>query len=295
MRKILLIFCASALLINLCANEADALQTPAGKILCDIMKNGKGWDKVRAAEALIKVNLEPPETIELFRSLLISTPENDPYSIGILRVLYKASQNPQERKNYLRKICKAAFQTDSEIKCHAVESLAKLKYKVSTDEEKILYKYIASENKLLSAYSAWLLYYKCPEKSEALLSANLDKKEPVFTVTTAYAIKHIMPKDPNILKKLKEIAASENKSQLEKIFALHTLLTSPNVKSKNLYTKSLRKIFISSSGKALRENIYSLAAANDKASAPKIEKHLKSKENDIRIAAAYCILKFQGN
>ena len=164
--------------------------------------------------------------------------------------------------------------------------MAKLKYAPNPAEEALLEKYRNGEDKLLAAYSVWLLYYIRPRYSEAALFPMLKSG----MVTAAYALKHTGSPGPAILKSISETVRRPGFPKLARIYLLEILALNDKSGKSKQYKKLLLEEVPDASEKELSEIISSPALRAEPALLPLIEKNLDSQDSNLRIAAARVFL-----
>ena len=103
----------------------------------EVFDKQERWVKIHAAEYLL--GLDYPDGVrEAFLKELDARGSEPEYRIGVWRVLARAANNEDEQKKWTAEICQVAIDPKSPDRLHAVETLAKLRYKAADDELKAI-------------------------------------------------------------------------------------------------------------------------------------------------------------
>lgn len=243
------------------------------------------WNKVRAAEALLSLNLEKELVEKTFLDQEIKLSSTSAYHVGILRVLYQCGNHPSDR---LREIRNIAFTGNAVGKIHAVETLAKLAWAPSPDECNKLRIFINGHNQLLADYSAWLLACgKEPEEGIKYLLHRLKSDQPA---TAAYAFSYLDSLPDEAQKPLFHLWESLDKKPVTRVFALMSLLKHKRIVL-NQYTKPIWYKDILSNAKSRRMIALLLADNPFESRTDLLNRFLSDPDPDVRINAAYSALK----
>lgn len=143
------------------------------------LKSEGFWTRVHAAEHMIDVGLDKKEIEALFLADEKANPEETFCRVGRHRVLIRLGNNVDDRMKQLHEI---AFNPDSEDRIHAVETLGKLGWTATGEDEKTL---IAIRNDRnaddgLRYFSAWIDDTKDMERELFLSSGCIDSKKPHY-------------------------------------------------------------------------------------------------------------------
>ena len=109
-------------------------KTPDSALMKGLKSEGF-WTRVHAAEHMIDVDLNKKLIEELFLADEKANPEETYCRVGRHRVLIRLGNNVDER---MKKLHEIAFNPDSEDRIHAVETLGKLGWTATGEDEKTL-------------------------------------------------------------------------------------------------------------------------------------------------------------
>ena len=166
------------------------------------------WIKVHAAEYLLA--LDYPEGVkEVFTKELGLHGSELQYRIGIWRVLARAANNEDERAEWIDKIRDVCLAPAASDRLHAMETLAKLGYKLHDDELATMEQAAQLENNTLAPYAAWVLANSERPGGEARLAKLLDSPSVDVRRSAAYAMRHLPLISASAREKLLSAARSE--------------------------------------------------------------------------------------
>ncbi len=124
--------------------------------LREALDDQEEWVKVHAAEFLLALDY-PQGVTEEFTTELGEHDGKPEYRIGVWRVLARASSTDHQRNKWIGKIRDVFLDADAPDRLQALESLAKLRYKIPAKERAAFEKAAQSEDVAMRAYATWAL------------------------------------------------------------------------------------------------------------------------------------------
>ena len=254
------------------------------------LKSEGFWTRVHAAEHMIDVDLDKKLIEELFLADEKANPEETYCRVGRHRVLIRLGNNVDERMKRLHEI---AFNENSEDRIHAVETLGKLGWTATGEDEKVLIA-IRSDKSLddgLRYFSAWVDDTKDIERETFLTSGCIDSVKPHFNairgVNGLRFMKEISLEQTYII--LQMVANNESYSSSLRLVAVELLLRDKKMnfdEALNLYAK-LKK---DNAAKGQWCRILAFFAPKEMAEL-ELNKFLKSGDIELSMSAAWGLLK----
>jgi len=264
------------------------LQRKAIGVLQTAMKEGKVFDKVHAAEALIWSGR--PECVrEQFLEQERIAGSEPGYRIGIWRVLYQTNAGtPASQEKYLQKIVAVLFDPKASDQDAAAETLGKLKY--AGRSKLVLHLADRGKDSLLVS-ARWILANSGNAEDESRLAELLRSNDPDRRFGAAYAFRHFKTIRPPTLEALQDLAAKEPADGKVRCFVLGTLYTHlPAIQREPVKQGLLQYV---AAGDTDRRYQACMALANwpTEDLIPAVEKLLGSEPLDERVGSAYVLLK----
>lgn len=266
------------------------MQRRAIAILRAAMTEGKDFEKVHAAEALIwSEHTEGIKDCFLEEDRIASCRPD--YRLGIWRILCRVNANNlDERHEYLRKILAVLSDPKALDRGNAAETLAKLGY--VDNGQTTLVSDLAKDSKAdLRVWSRWILANSGRAEDEAYLAELMKSNTPKDRSYTAYAFRDFKTIRPTTLKVIQGCAATESFDSEARHYILGTLYTHlPAEKRESVKQELLRYVM---EGNTDQRSQACMALANwpTEDMIPAAEKLLDSGELDERVGAAYLLLR----
>jgi SSS family solute:Na+ symporter len=155
--------------------------------LREALNSQSGWPRVHAAEALIAEGLSD-ETLPVFRPLVESAPP--PERIGVWRVLAQAETSAEARRRMVERVRAAFRDVNGPDRLHAVETLAKLRVRVSGEDQAAVERF-ASGPAGEAAFANWLLAIGGNADARQALVDALRHPEPLARQRAAYSLSRL--------------------------------------------------------------------------------------------------------
>ena len=163
------------------------------------------WVKVHAAEFLLK--LDHPQGIrDTFLQQLQDHGQEFKYRIGIWRVLARAAADNQEAIRWTGRIRDVLADPAAPDRLHAMESLAKLRYKVLPQDVKLVEDAAREPTGPMAPFAAWVLVNSGRPAGSARLADLLHGPERGLA---AYALRHLDNVSPVVRQELLDLAQRE--------------------------------------------------------------------------------------
>ncbi len=186
--------------------------------LRDALRQQKGWVKVHAAEALLQNNM-PQGVNEIFTKELNT---DDPqYRIGVMRVLIKAPDVPQTRKEeYIQQIRKAFDDKNGKARVHAAETLGKLGVHFRSKELSDFAEKVGGGS---AAYGRWVLANSNQQADLNYLTELLESEDKWEKANVAYSIRYMDSIDSQWLERLERCLAGLDEKSAARVYVLSAL------------------------------------------------------------------------
>ncbi len=301
-------FVVSILLFFLsCRNQgpgiSDELRNQAEGILETVLNNGQTWEKVHAAEFLIELG-DTSKVLDVFMSELDKSGHIPEYRIGIWRVLYKCTRK-EEKQVWQDSIYRAFMLPTSPDRLHAVETLAKLKIAGRNTDSVVIKSALGAPDQRLSFYAQWWVIPQYENgidrlKDHLFQIIQSDEKNPIRQMAA-----YVFCEDRDIRFNNKEwelvrnLAISEPVASGVQLQLLAAAFSKSATDSKQ--PESLQKIkkmmleYTDSDKSRLYQFCLSFAREGKMEDIDVLAPLLSHKEDDVKIAAAYAILKIDQN
>jgi hypothetical protein len=269
---------------------SPALAAKAISVLQTAMKDGKEFERVHAAESLIWTG-HAEGVRQYFLDQDRTEGDTPKYRIGIWRVLYRtAADKPTVQEKYLQKLVGVLSDAKAEDRETVAETLGKIKY--SGSDHVALVRDLAAHGKGGIAISArWILANSGKEDDEAYLAESLRSKDPKDRLFAAYALRFFPTVRPATLKILRKLAATEPADGEVRHYVLGALYTHLPAEERQLIKQELLRYAATGNTDQRYESCVALANWPTSDMAPVVEKLLKNKASDERVAAAYLLLR----
>jgi SSS family solute:Na+ symporter len=248
--------------------------------------------KVHAAEALLEFGIGTDVRAAFEEEQKLHSDEQ-PYHIGIWRVLARTSTSDAERQKYIDKIL-AAWRTDKNPDTtNAVETLAKLEFHVSDRDRAALQKWTEALKTDRRSFGRWLLAVSGDAGDVRKLAELLKDDDAASRGAAAYGLRFLRTKVPDDVISLFEAAAESVRPQDPAAYLIGNawVFTKDPAKAKAYHD---RLVPIARTGIKTEkfEALNCFAARGDASDVPLVVELLTSDpEADVRVNAARALLK----
>jgi len=248
--------------------------------------------KVHAAEALLELGIGE-DVRAVFEEEQKLHSDEQPYHIGIWRVLARTSTSDAERRQYTDKIL-AAWRTNKDPDTtNAVETLAKLEFHVSDADRAELQKWTEAMKTDRRSFGRWLLAVSGDADDVRKLAELLKDDDPPTRGAAVYGLRFLQPKVPPDVIPLFEAAAESVRPQDPAAYLIGNawVFTKDPAKAKAYHD---RLVPIARTGIKTEkfEALNCFAARGDASDVPLLVELLTSDpEADVRVNAARALLK----
>lgn len=273
------------------------MEEQAFEALNEVLAGGQPWEKVHAAEFLIDLG-----KVDVARDVfMVESNENGhipEYRIGIWRVLYKCT-GEEERQAWRDSICRSFVLPESPDRIHAVETLAKLKIPAEKTDSGVIGSAMASTDYRLVVYTQW---WAIPQVENGIekLKEHLFKTIGSGSDNPARRLAaYVLSEDRDICLNAEEWQSLENLAMSEPVDSdvrlqlLAAAFSKASADPGNI--KKLLMEYKDSEKPDLYQLCLALARNGDIEDTDILEPLLGHPENDVRIAAAYAILKINNS
>jgi hypothetical protein len=268
------------------------LQNKAISVLQAAMKEGDGFEKVHAAEALIWTG-HPEGVREYFleQDRTADTEPWAPYRIGIWRVLYRMNAgNPAGQRAYLSKILAAFSDPMAKDQGISAETLGKLKYTGSGNTA--LVAELAERGKAdVRVCAQWIRANSGKAEDEARLVEFLGSKKMDDRQNAAYALRHFNTIRPATLNALQCMAPKEPPDGEVRCYVLGALYTHLPADQRDASKRELLNYVASGNTDQRYQSCMALANWPTGDMVTVVENLLDNKPSDERVGAAYVLLR----
>jgi SSS family solute:Na+ symporter len=196
---------------------APELRERSIRVMREVLERQERWAKVHAAEYLL--SLDYPEGVkEAFDKELESHGREPQYRIGIWRVLARAAANDREQGKWVDKIRAVFLDRAATDRLHAIETLAKLRYKVREEDLKAVELAAGPADSPMAPYARWVLVNSERPGAEARLAELLDSTDAEIRLGAAYAFRHLRSVSAGVREKLAAGARREPATSIARVF-----------------------------------------------------------------------------
>lgn len=210
--------CCAVVACALLAGVAVAAETAHGvtpelrqravETLRSVLRQEQEWAKVHAAEFLLTLDY-PQGVRDAFLEELAAHGKEPKYRLGIWRVLVRATADDTEATQWKTKIRDVAADPAARDRLHALESLAKLGYKISSPDAMWLEEIAREPSGAMAPFAAWVLVNSGWPGAEARLADLLDSPDAKTRGIAAYALRHVRDVSPRGRQKLMDLVTRE--------------------------------------------------------------------------------------
>jgi hypothetical protein len=271
------------------AGEDDTLELRARAVLHHVMDTEASWIKIHAAEALMAGG----EAIEIRDKFLALAPQADsvPFRVGIWRVLANTSPTAEARAKCVAEVEKIYLNAKSPDRSQAIETLCKLRVRVSDAVLEDVRRNVSDPTAPLHAISLWSARLADEPQSLDHLIAALGSVKDDDRAIAAYSLRFLRETDPTLLRALASAADAEKPGTRAYAYLLSAAFASKADPSKSAaWRAKLEGILANGSTEARFEACYGLLSQAHLADLPKYTPLLNDDGADSRVGAALTIL-----
>jgi len=302
------------------------LRERAVRTMRDVLANEDRWVKVHAAEFLLA--LEYPEGVEEeFVKELERHEEKAEYRIGIWRVLAKATYDPPQKSRWVHEIRDVFLDAKAPDRLHAVETLAKLGYKVpvAPSEEEIedlqrklnecvnkserralkdqiaaakqkqaerkTFERAARAEDKIAAFARWVMVTSDPKHDDSSLRKLLASSVDDVPGLAAYAIRHLPTVSPATQKALAVAGTAEPQESPWRVHFVCAMAVYAPADVRDDWIEELRKYAKEGNPGAKYQACQTLAQVASQNDLALLVGGLEDADADVRSAAAYAVLR----
>ena len=253
------------------------------------------WVKVHAAEYLLA--LDYTEGIRAtFEKELQSHGDEAEYRVGIWRVLARASMRQEDRDKWIFRILKVFLDTAAPDRLHALETLAKLGYKIPQGESAPFTTAAGASRGPVAAYANWALVNaeekELAKHAEASLAGLLRSDDSATRGTAAYAIRHLARISPNTQAELAAAADEDGTTDSSHgVFVLGAASTHDRQRYLTVWRDRVASYATIGSPGEKYQACEVLASLGDEQDLSLLVSLMAGSEADVRAAAANAVLR----
>ncbi len=279
------------------------LRGQAVRVLRSVLENEERWVKVHAAEFLLE--LDYPDGVEqAFLDEFNTHGEEPEYRIGIWRVLAKATYDPKEKRRWISRIRDVFLDTDAPDRLHAIETLAKLDYKVPEateaategQAERETFERAAAGDRAavdpaMTVFARWVLVNSDPEHDDTPLSEQLASDDARVRGLAAYAIRHLPAISPATAQALASAAAAEPEDSSSRIHLVCAMAVHGPANDHGKWMDELRRCTEAAESSERYQACQTLAQLANESDLMLLTARMADTEADVRSAASYAVLR----
>ena len=270
------------------------LREQAVGTLRDVLSSEERWVKVHAAEFLLE--LDYPEGVETaFQKELEANGEEPEYRIGIWRVLARASYDPKEQRRWTQQIRDVFLDPEAPDRLHAVETLAKLGYRLpeapEAAAERKPFEGAASGSDGLAVFTRWILVSNDPDHDDGPLGEQLASEDARIRGLAAYALRH----QPTISAATREALASAATAEPEdsswRVHLVCAMAIHAGPEDRDKWLEELKRYCTADETSERYQACQTLAQLATDRDLELLVGRMNDDEADVRSAASYAILR----
>jgi SSS family solute:Na+ symporter len=275
---------------SLPAATDDSLHDRALQVLRAALDREQRWIRVHAAEGLLAAG-ERPAVTAVFDRELASSGSEQPYRIGIWRVLAQAARSADAREPWVQRILAAFLDTDGTDRLHASETLGKLDFHAHGEEMDAFETAAKPGRGALAANARWVLANSGRSQSDVRLAELLQSDDAETRAAAAYAMRHVAKITPAAWGKLFGAAGKEPDGNIVRVSLVAAAFVHAPVDRKAAYKTELLKYARTGTDEARFEACATLAMHGRDDDLPVLAPLLDEKNPDVRVGAANAILQ----
>ncbi len=275
-----------------------ALRKQAVGVMRDVLANQQRWVKVHAAEFLLA--LDYPDGVKAtFLEELKAHGSEPQYRIGIWRVLARAASDPKEKRRWIEKIRRVFLDQDAPDRLHAVETLAKLEYKVPAappgaaagSSERAMFEQAAAGNDAMAVFARWVLIASDPGFRDASLAELLGSSDARVRGLAAYALRHLPAVSPATIAALGRAAEAEPEDSQWRVHLVCAMAIWAPAERRDWWIGQVLRVAEGTDPVARYQACLTLADIARGSDLPLLVRCLSDADADVRSAAAYAVLR----
>lgn len=269
---------------------SEELRERCVRTLRDVLADGRRWVKVHAAEYLLALDYR--EGVQAaFERELEHFSEEPQYRIGIWRVLARAADNEEQRNKWTGSIRKVFLNPAATDRLHAVETLAKLGYKVCDADAGAFEEAAESDHTAMTAFARWVLVNSERPDAEARLAELLASPDVKVRGYAAYALRHLPTVSLQVAGQLAAAVEREPAGSLTRVFLVGAAAVHTSGKTRAQLVGELVREVTRGSGDECAQAVQTLAQVGSQAELPPLIALLDNSDPDQRATAAAAILR----
>jgi solute:Na+ symporter, SSS family len=266
------------------------LREQAISVLRQALRTETRWSKVHVAEYLLA--LDYVDNIgDVFAKELAAHEREPEYRVGIWRVLVRAADSDTERNHWIEKIRQVAFDARAKDRLHALESLAKLGYRVSDGEAESLQEAGRPDRGAATAYARWVLANSGRADGEARMAILLASPDPDTRAIAGYAFQNLQIVSREIPRQLAAAAEREAVDSPARAPLIGAAAMHASGEQRQAFRRDLLSFATPETGKHGVVTAQILAQIGDDSDLPLLRGFLTAPDPDLRAVAAYAILR----
>jgi SSS family solute:Na+ symporter len=246
--------------------------------------------KVHAAEYLLALGYTQGVK-EAFDKELLTHGGELQYRIGIWRVLARCDTRGPEPSEWTDKLRDVVRNPSAPDRVHAVETLAKLGYRLHDNEAAALAEAARPDDAPLTPYALWVLANSDWPSAEDRLASLLSSSEVDTRLGAAYALRHLPSVSAATEEKLLAAARRERSGSKAKVCLVAAAAMHAPSDARASLTAELADFAIKGNREEKVEACQTLAEIGDDSSLSLLTGLLDDADPDARATAAYAILK----
>ncbi len=256
------------------------------------------WVKVHAAEYLIRLD-HAQGVEEAFLRELEAFGREPQYRIGIWRVLARAAPQENKRAEWTAHIRGALDDLAATDRLHAVESLAKLSYRIALNRDRtaprdpadrVLFDAAAGDVGPMAAYARWVLANSGLAGGAEWVAELLASPDQATRAATAYALRHLPPIAPEVREAILAAAGRESITENRVLLIATAAVHAPPDQAEEL-KRQLAEYAQRGNPSEQYQACETLAQIGGEEKSPLLERLLDSPDADLRSAAANAVLR----
>jgi SSS family solute:Na+ symporter len=275
-------------------SESDDTQRRARcvGILRDVLRTQERWIKVHAAEYLLQ--LDYPEGVrEQFEQQRLVY-ENEPeYRIGVWRVLAQADAEERRSAAWVNKIRDAFLNPAAADHLHAVESLAKLRYRVPPDLRPVFLQVADGTDDRLAIFAWWVLRNSDVADAESRLVGFLTSPNEVTRRLCGYVLFRLPTLSPHARQQVVAAVDKEPAHSAARVFLVSAAARHSTGSAREPYRQQLLAYLRTGDGEEKVRACEALAGVAEPGDLPRLLELLDSLDSDLRATSAWGILRLE--
>lgn len=276
----------------------DALRARAVERLRDALRTQSRWVKVHAAEYLLRLDY-PQDVRETFLEELDAHESEPQYRVGIWRVLARAAFDDRQRGEWVGRIRRAFADPQGPDRLHAVESLAKLGFRVPMDrqglrpraeEDRDLLDAAGDDAGPMSAYARWVLANSGRAGGAEWIAELLDSPDAATRTAAAYALRHLKEVPPEVARQL-AAAAESLPDGPDRVFLVSAAAVHAPSEARPRFRQELVRLAWEGDAAAQYQACETLGQIGASEDLPLLASLMDAPDVDVRSAAACAVLR----